>query len=84
MIKENREQIITNDNTAQEKFDNFIETLAKPLLKVEVLEPLSGDIDMTSLKEIGKGIPEEIIFTKGSITSIINFKSLINIGFFPF
>ena len=72
MIKENREQIITNDNTAQEKFDNFIETLAKPLLKVEVLEPLSGDIDMTSLKELGKGIPEEIVFAKGSITNIIN------------
>ena len=72
MIKENREQIISNDNTAQEKFNNFIETLAKPLQKVAVLEPLSGDIDLTSLKESGKGIPEEISFMAGSITNIIN------------
>ena len=72
MIKENREHIITNDNTAQLKFENVIESLAKPLYKVEVNEPLSGDIDLTFLKETGKGIPEEIIFTKGSITNLVN------------
>jgi hypothetical protein len=72
MIRENREQIITNDNTAQETFNNFIDTLAKPLKKIELVEPLYGDLDLSSLKEMGKGIPEEIIFTKGSITNIIN------------
>lgn len=72
MINENREHIIINDNTAQVVFNNFIDSLAKPIHKIIIDEPLSGDIDLNILIEINKGIPSEIIFSKGNITNIFN------------
>ena len=61
MIKEEREEIITNNNTAEKQFYNYLETLTKPIKKVEFKEPLYGDIDFATLKEKGLGVPEEII-----------------------
>lgn len=72
MIKENIEHILTNENTAQDSFENIIDKLAKPLNKVEITEQLSGDIDFAFFKDIGKGIPEEIVFTSGNITNLKN------------
>ena len=69
MIEEERENIINNENTAQERFERIVETLTKPVKKIIIPEPLSGDIDLSSLKELGVGIPDEIIFQKGKITN---------------
>jgi|TARA_B110000285_G_C15124647_1_gene619385 hypothetical protein len=72
MIKEEREEIITNNNTAEKQFYNYLETLTKPIKKVEFKEPLYGDIDFATLKEKGLGVPEEIIFKEGKITNLYN------------
>ena len=72
MIEEERENIINNENTAQERFERIVETLTKPVKKIIIPEPLSGDIDLSSLKELGVGIPDEIIFQKGKITNLYN------------
>ena len=72
MIKEEREDIITNNNTAEKNFYNYLETLTKPIKKVELKESLYGDIDFSALKEKGFGVPEEIIFKEGKITNLYN------------
>ena len=72
MIQEERENIITNENTAQDMLKNMIESMTKPLKKVNINETLSGDVDLSIFKEMGFGIPEEIIFTNGKITNIYN------------
>ena len=48
MIKEEREDIITNNNTAEKNFYNYLETLTKPIKKVELKESLYGDIDFSA------------------------------------
>ena len=72
MIQEERENIITNENTAQDMLKNMIESMTKPLKKVNINETLSGDVDLSIFKEMGFGIPEEITFTNGKITNIYN------------
>lgn len=72
MIKEERENIIANNNTAQDKFVTFVEKLTKPVKKVNVLDVLEGDLNLNIFKEMNLGIPEEISFKEGKITSIIN------------
>lgn len=72
MIQEERENIITNENTAQDRLINMIESMTKPLTKVNINETISGDVDLSIFKEMGFGIPEEITFTNGKITNIYN------------
>lgn len=72
MIQEKREHIINNENTAQQQFEDYIETLAKPINVIRVTEVLSGDIDLSVLKENGYGVPGELIFNKGNITNLYN------------
>jgi len=72
MFKEERENVINNNNTAQDKFTAFIEQLSKPIKKVEVLDPLYGDLNLSIFQDLNLNIPEEISFQKGQITSIIN------------
>lgn len=72
MIKEERENIIANQNTAQDKFLSIIEKLSKPIKKVEILERLEGDLDLNVFQELNLGIPEEIYFQEGKITRIKN------------
>lgn len=79
MFKEEREDVITNNNTAQEKFTAFVEQLSKPIKKVEILEPLYGDLNLNIFQDLNLGIPEEIYFQKGQITSFTNIPNGIKI-----
>lgn len=73
MINEKRENIITNENTGQIRFNEIIENLTKPIKNIFITEPLNGDIDLSeSLKELGAGIPDEISFHAGNITNLYN------------
>ena len=72
MFKEEREDIINNNNTAQEKFTAFVEQLSKPIKKVDIQDSLDGDLNLSIFQDLNLGIPEEISFQKGKITSIIN------------
>lgn len=72
MNKEEREDIIANNNTAQEEFVTFLEKLAKPIQKVELTGPLYGDVDASVFVEQNLGVPKEITFKEGKITSIKN------------
>ena len=72
MFKEERENVINNNNTAQEKFTAFVEQLSKPIKKVEIQDSLDGDLNLSIFQDLNLGTPEEISFQKGRITSIIN------------
>ena len=47
MFREEREDIINNNNTAQEKFTAFVEQLSKPIKKVEIQDSLDGDLNLS-------------------------------------
>lgn len=72
MIQEEREHIITNENTAQQQFADYLDTLTKPIKVINMPTQLSGDIDLNVLKDKGYGVPDELIFHEGKITNIYN------------
>jgi Leucine-rich repeat (LRR) protein len=76
-IKEQREQIIAEDNTAQQQLTTFLETMTKGSQELRLTEPLSGDVDLSVLSEYGGDSIHTIIFMRGKITSISNIPSNI-------
>lgn len=72
MITQERENIIANQNTAQDSFLSYVEKLSKPIKKVEISERLEGDLDLSIFENLNLGVPEEIYFQEGKITSIKN------------
>ncbi len=72
MNKEEREQIISNNNTATEELKKYLEGSTKPLKKIYIGYALFGDIDFSILKEMNMGVPEEVIFEEGKITNLYN------------
>src|SRR6056300_1983952 len=78
MIQKKREHIINNENTAQQQFEDDVETLAKPIKVIRIAELLSGDIDLNVLKEKGYGVPDELIFSEGNITNLYNIPEGLN------
>lgn len=72
MNKEEREQIISNNNIASDQLKNYLEGSTKPLQKVHISYALFGDVDFAVLKELNMGVPKDIILEEGKITSILN------------
>jgi len=70
--EEQRRDVIETENTAQERFLDFLETLSPEATEIVCREPFSGDIDLGILKECDFHIVDTIIFTGGKITSIRN------------
>lgn len=80
IIEEQRQQIIANNNTAQ----NYVESISNNMNKLSdeliIQESLYGDLDLSLLSDFRI---KKIIFAPGSITNIINIPdsvSYINIG----
>lgn len=72
IIKEQREDIIANNNTAQQHLLDVLETLSRKTKIIHIKESLYGDIDFTPIKEQGFGIVNTIILSEGHITNIFN------------
>jgi hypothetical protein len=72
IIKEKREDIILNNNTAQKQIESILESVVRSNNELKFEEPLHGDIDLSLLKELGFGNVKSIVFVEGEITSIIN------------
>ena len=70
--EEERKAIIEGENTGQQRFLDFLETLSPEVSEIVLREPLSGDIDLGILKECNFHIIDRISFTSGKITSIRN------------
>lgn len=72
IIKEKREDIILNNNTAQKQIESILESVVRSNNELKFEEPLHGDIDLSLLKELGFGNVKSIVFVEGEITSISN------------
>ena len=57
LIKEKRETIIKDNNTAQERLNDILENLPKSSEVLEITEQnlLHGDLDFSVLQELGMG-----------------------------
>jgi hypothetical protein len=78
-IQELREQLITNNNTAQQQLQTILETTVKQVERIDIKESLHGDIDLSIIREMGLGNVKEIVFFQGEITSIRNIPSGITL-----
>jgi len=67
---EEREEIIKENNTAQESLINILEGLNRSTQLLRIREALSGDLDFSILKEMGFEYIQFITIEKGKITSI--------------
>ena len=73
LIKEKRETIIKDNNTAQERLNDILENLPKNSEVLEITEQnlLHGDLDFSVLQELGMGNITTIILSEGEVTSIV-------------
>jgi hypothetical protein len=72
MIREQREDIITNNNTAQKQLNDILEKKMKRIDSIIITEPLYGDLDFSIIPTLGFGNLKSIILQPGSITNISN------------
>ena len=71
IIREQRETILKDNNTAQDKLLAILENSPKSLEVLEVTEELHGDLNFEILKDFEMGNLKTISFNKGEITSIV-------------
>jgi hypothetical protein len=73
MIKEKREAILKDNNTAQERLKEVLENLPKSSEVLEISEKnlLHGDLDFSVLQEMGMGNIRTIVLAEGEVTSIM-------------
>ena len=69
-MEEQREEIIKENNTAQDKLISILETMTKSSKELQIDEALFGDLDFSVLKELGYGNIKTIILKDGQITNI--------------
>jgi hypothetical protein len=72
LIKEQRESIILENNTAQQKLTNILNTLSKSLTELDIREHLHGDVDFAILQDLGFKHIKRIYLGEGEITNIYN------------
>jgi len=78
IIDSRREQIITENNTAQDELEGIISRLDPHTKQIVFSTPLHGDVDFAILTRLGFRNVETIIFEEGEITTIRNLpKSLL-------
>jgi len=69
IIEEQRQQIINNNNTAQNYIDSVIQNMNKLSDDLIISEQLYGEIDLSALSDFKI---KKVVFAPGSITSIIH------------
>jgi len=70
--KQEREDIINENNTAQQQLTDILTTYNKQTDILNVNELLYGDIDLTILREQGFQLVKKVFFHPGKITNIRN------------
>ena len=78
IIDSQRQQIIAENNTAQDELEGIISRLDPNTKQLVFSTPLHGDVDFAILGRLGFRNVETIIFEDGEITTIKNLpKSLL-------
>ena len=73
IIEEIRENVIRENNTAQIKLENLLETHDKGITELRISEPLHGELDLSIFHELGFKHIQAIYLGKGEITEVRNF-----------
>ena len=73
IIQETREGVIRDNNTAQNKLENLLETHDKGITELRIDEPLHGELDLSIFEELGFKHIQNIYLGKGEITGVRNF-----------
>ena len=70
-IQEEREYILTESNTAQQRFNDIVGSLsAASTTEIHIDEPLSGDLDLSALNSLGFKKIKRIHLGEGKLTEI--------------
>jgi len=72
IIKEQRENVILENNKAQNEMISILEDVNKRTNTIDIREPLHGDLDFSILKELGFTNIKIISLEEGEITNITN------------
>jgi hypothetical protein len=72
IIQTQRENVITENNTAQKYLIDILNKLPRRVNIIELNEPLHGDLDFSVLRETGFVFIETIEIAEGEVTSIVN------------
>ncbi len=72
IIKDQRETIINENNTAQQQLKDVLDKMNRTLKTLDIREHLLGDIDLSILKEEDFRNIDTIILNEGEITNILN------------
>lgn len=72
MIQEQRESIMSDNNTAQKQLETILSNMNRRIDKLEIRESLFGDVDLSIAGEMGFIMLTQIVFGPGKITSIQN------------
>lgn len=72
IIKDQRETIIKENNTAQQRFNDILENMNHIVKTLEIREPLYGDLNLSLLNEEDFKSIDTIILNEGEITNISN------------
>jgi hypothetical protein len=70
VIREQRENVIINNNTAQETLARLLERVTSSAERIHIKEALHGDIDFSILRTSGLTSVQYITLSKGEITNI--------------
>jgi Leucine-rich repeat (LRR) protein len=77
IIEEQREYIITENNTAQESLIQILETGNRTTQLLRIREAVHGDLDFSILSEYGYENVTHIIIERGEITSITGLPKIL-------
>lgn len=72
IIREQREHILTQNNTANAELYSVLELTNKRIEILVFKESLHGDLDFSVVKEMGFGLLREIIIENGDVTGVSN------------
>lgn len=75
VINEEIKEVLTNNNTAQERLQEIVEATNKQVSELVIAEPLNGDVDFSVLEKNGFAFIDEITLPEGKITSVVNLPS---------
>jgi Leucine-rich repeat (LRR) protein len=79
IIQNKRETIIRENNTAQEKLINILETHDKTITELIINESLHGELDLSIFENMGFNKIKHLDLGEGEITGIVNYPKTLQV-----
>lgn len=77
ILIQEREDILLNNNTAQQRFEEILDDTDKSNKVLFISKELHGDLDLSLMKSDKYKNIEEVVFSQGKITSIVHVPNTI-------